>query len=215
MQLSKRELHMNAPSDARSGRGAGDGEDGQDSRGRGERPLRRQAGAQGRCRRYSRQGRDGLHRPLGLRQDDVPALHQPDERRHSDRQGHRHDPDRRPGHPRPQDRCRRAAGPRRHGVPEAQSVPQVHLRERGLRTAHPRLGQVQGRVRGNRRFQPQARRSFRGSQGPAARSGNRPLRRPAAAAVHCPRHCRRARKSSSWTSPARPSTRSPPRASRS
>ena len=35
-------------------------------------------------------------------------------------------------------RCGAAARPHRHGVPEAQSVSQVHLRQRRLRAAHPR-----------------------------------------------------------------------------
>ena len=37
-----------------------------------------------------------------------------------------------------------AARPRRHGVPEAQPVPEVDLRERRLRPAHPRPGRSQG-----------------------------------------------------------------------
>ena len=44
----------------------------------------------------------------------------------------------------PEDRRGRTARPRRHGVPEAQPVPEVDLRERRLRPAHPRPGQEQG-----------------------------------------------------------------------
>ena len=40
------------------------------------------------------QGRDGLHRPVGLRQVDVPALHQPHERHHPELPRHRQDRDR-------------------------------------------------------------------------------------------------------------------------
>ena len=50
----------------------------------------------------------------------------------------------------PQPRRGRAPRPRRHGVPEAQSVPQVDLRERRLRPAHPRPGPQQGRARRDR-----------------------------------------------------------------
>ena len=39
------------------------------------------------------------------------------------------------GHPRPDGRRRRAALPRRHGVPEAHAFPDVDLRQRGLRPA--------------------------------------------------------------------------------
>jgi phosphate transport system ATP-binding protein len=53
-------------------------------------------------------------------------------------------------HLRSQDRRGRAARPRRHGVPEAEPVPEVDLRERRLRAAHPRLAE-QGRARRDRR----------------------------------------------------------------
>ncbi len=55
---------------------------------------------------------------------------------------------------RPEHRCRGTARPRRHGVPEAEPVPEVDLRERRLRTAHPRAGRNQERTRRNRRAQP-------------------------------------------------------------
>ena len=44
------------------------------------------------------------------------------------------------------DRRGRTARPRRHGVPEAQPVPEVDLRQRRLRPAHPRPDQEQGRT---------------------------------------------------------------------
>ena len=80
----------------------------------------------------------GLHRPVGLRQVDLPALHQPHERHDPGLPRDRQDRDRRAGHLRPDARRRAAARPRRHGVPEAQPVPEVDLRERRLRPAHPR-----------------------------------------------------------------------------
>ena len=52
----------------------------QDARPQRQRLLRRQAGAEGRVDRHSRGSRHGLHRPVGLRQVDLPALPQPDER---------------------------------------------------------------------------------------------------------------------------------------
>ena len=45
---------------------------------------------------------------------------------------------RRPRHPRPEGRRRRAAQARRHGVPEVEPVSQVDLRERGVRPARGR-----------------------------------------------------------------------------
>ena len=79
----------------------------------------------------------GAHRTVGLRQVDVPALAQPDERHH-------------PGRARrgigaastAQDiyalvgRRRRSAAAGRHGVPEVESVSEVDFRERRLRPAH-------------------------------------------------------------------------------
>ena len=87
-----------------------------------------------------------------------------------------------------------AARPRRHGVPEAQPVPEVDLRERRLRPAHPRARHA-------------ARPSWtRSSRRPAAAPAcgtrskdrldaarHRPVRRPAAAPVHRPRHRRQPR----------------------
>ena len=76
-----------------------------------------------------------VHRAVGLRQDHGAALLQPDERHHPrrPRRGHDHLPRRRPlrprrlGHPGPP--------PHRDGVPEAEPVPEEHLRQRRLRPA--------------------------------------------------------------------------------
>jgi ABC-type cobalamin/Fe3+-siderophores transport system ATPase subunit len=46
----------------------------------------------------------------------------------------------------PDDRCRRIARPGRHGVPEAEPVPQVDLREHRLRPAHSRPGPTTRRI---------------------------------------------------------------------
>ena len=107
--------------------------------------------------------------------------------------GHRQDHARRRGHLRSQDRRGGAARPRRHGVPEAQPVPQVDLRERRLRPAHPRPGEEQGGPRRDRRVQPEEGGAVERGQGPAAGARHRPVRRPAAAPVHRPRHRRVAR----------------------
>ncbi len=82
---------------------------------------------------------DGADRPVRLRQVDLPALPQPDER-------HDRRLPRRPARSRSTARTSTtasidvgaAARPRRHGVPEAEPVPEVDLRQRRLRPAHPR-----------------------------------------------------------------------------
>ena len=63
---------------------------------------------------------------------------------------------RRPGHLRPGRRRGAAARPRRHGVPEAEPVPEVDLRQRRLRPAHPRPRPRQGRAGRDRRGEPAA-----------------------------------------------------------
>ncbi len=109
-------------------------------------------------RRHPGPLRDVVHRTVRLRQVDVPALHQPHERHHPDLPGHRQDHDRGSGHLRSCARCRPAPRPRRHGLPEAQSVPEVDLRERRLRPAHPRPRQIQGGTGRDRDDQPARRR---------------------------------------------------------
>ena len=120
----------------------------------GRRILRREAGAVRRRSQHSREPGDRADRPVRLRQVDVPALSQPHERHHRQRTRDRQDHARRRRHLRQEHRRRRVACSRRHGVPEAESVPQVDLRERRLRTAHPRPCQEQGRARPDRRIEP-------------------------------------------------------------
>ena len=75
--------------------------------------------------------------------------------------------------------------PHRHGLPEAQSVPgDVHLRQRGQRT---QAGRDQGgRQGGAGRAEPALGRAVGRGQEPAAQSGRRALRWPAATALHRP-----------------------------
>ena len=132
-----------------------------------------------------------LHRPVRLRQVDLPALPQPHERHDRRLPGRRADHDRRRGHLRSVDRRGRAARPGRHGVPEAEPVPEVDLRERRLRPAHPRPGaQSKAELDEIVEISLQKRRPLGRGQGPAARARHRPVRRPAAAPVHRPRHRR-------------------------
>ena len=77
-----------------------------------------------------------------------------------------------------------------------------------------RLAGHQGQPRRDRREGAAPGGAVGRGQGPAEEVGHRPVGRPAAAAVHRPRHRRRSPRSSSWTSRARPSTRSPPPGSR-
>src|SRR5574340_279763 len=94
-----------------------------------------------RPRRHPRsagQRHHGLHRAVGLRQVDDPALLRPDERSRAGGPGPR------PGHPRRRGHLRRRRPPdrgpqaRRHGLPAAQPVPDVDLRERRLWAPPPR-----------------------------------------------------------------------------
>ena len=82
---------------------------------------------------------------------------------------------------------RRGRGPpaHRHGVPEAQPVPQVDLRQRRLRPPHR---QHEGQPRRHRRAVAAQGGPVGRGQGPAQDAGHRDLRRPAAAAVHRPGH---------------------------
>ncbi len=68
--------------------------------------------------------------------------------------GHRQDHARQRGHLRPHRRRGRTARAGRHGVPEAEPVPQVDLRQRCLWPAHPWTGAFQGRSRRSRREEP-------------------------------------------------------------
>ena len=77
-------------------------------------------------------------RPLGLRQDDLPAQPQPDERLGPRLQDRGADPLPRPRHLRQRRRPGRGAPADRHGLPEAEPVPEVDLRQRRLGAAQPR-----------------------------------------------------------------------------
>jgi phosphate transport system ATP-binding protein len=75
----------------------------------------------------------------------------------------------------------------RHGVPEAEPVPQVDLRERGGGPAHPRHQEPQRARRPGRACAAPGGAVGRG-QGPAERIRLYPVGRPAAAPVHRPHH---------------------------
>ena len=100
----------------------------------------------------------------------------------------RRDQARRPGHLRRRHRRGAAARPRRHGVPEAQPVPEVDLRECRLRPAHPRA------CRGKAELDEIVETSLQQAglwdevKDRLDAAGHRPVRRPAAAPVHRPRH---------------------------
>ena len=126
---------------------------------RRERVLRRQARAQERERRHRAPPGAGDDRPVGLRQVDLPALPESHERHDPGRAGHRHDHSSTAGHPRPAAGRGAAARARRHGVPEAEPVSQVDLRQRRLRSAHPRAGGQPRASRRHRVHQPDARRA--------------------------------------------------------
>ena len=106
------------------------------------RVLRREAGVVRRLSRHSRPLGDRLDRAVRLRQVDLPALLEPDERHHRGVPRHRQDRARRREYLFFAGRPRAAPGAGRHGLSEAESVPQIHLRERRLRPAYPWLGQA-------------------------------------------------------------------------
>ena len=112
------------------------------------RVLRQVPGRPGREPQYRAAQDHRAHRPVGLRQEHGAALLQPHERPDPDgaRRGHR-------GVPRPEPlRAGRGPGrsapPHRHGLPEAQPVPQEHLRERRLGREDQRLPRQHGRAGG-------------------------------------------------------------------
>ena len=71
--------------------------------------------------------------PSGMRQEHAAALHQPHERPRPERPRERRDPVPRRRPVRPAGRSGRGPPAHRHGVPEAQPVPQVDLRQRRVR----------------------------------------------------------------------------------
>ena len=82
---------------------------------------------------------------------------------------------------RPEGGSRRGPAPDRHGVPEAEPVPQVHLRQHRVRPEDRRLQGQPGRPRGG---VPPPRRALGRGEGQAEGVGARAVGRAAAAPVH-------------------------------
>ena len=100
--------------------------------------LRQNVADQGRQPRDLPQPGHGADRPVGLRQEHVHPLPQPDERPDSRARHRGRDPLPRPEHLRRRRRSGRGAPPDRDGVPEAEPVPEVDLRQRRLGAARAR-----------------------------------------------------------------------------
>ena len=129
--------------------------------------------------------------PSGCGKSTVLRSPEPDERPHPRHPRRGHDRLPRHGHLRQGRRPDRGAPPDRHGLPEAEPVPEVDLRQRRLRPeGHRHEGREHGRPR---RGEPARRRPVGRGQGQAQAVGLRPVRRPAAAAVHRPHHRGQAR----------------------
>ncbi len=147
--------------------------------------VRRQPGAQEHQPGDPGKPGDGADRPVGLRQEHVPALLQPHARPAG---GH---PLRGQHHAAPGEREPRRQGSRsdrgphadRHGVPEAEPVSEDGVRERGLRPAPAWLQQPHGAGRA-RREGPARRGDLGRGQGSADGLGAGALGRPDAAPVH-------------------------------
>ena len=124
-------------------------------------------------------------RPVGLREVDVPADPQPDARAGALGRAGRRGAARRRGHLRPGQEAHRRAARDRDGLPEAEPVPgHVDPRERARRPQahrHPRLPVGEG---GPGRVLPDQGRALARGAGPPRRPRRRPLRWPAAAALH-------------------------------
>ncbi|CAA9327641.1 MAG: Phosphate transport ATP-binding protein PstB, partial [uncultured Friedmanniella sp.] len=138
--------------------------------------------------------RHRLHRPVRLREVHLPADAQPhargDPRRL--RRGLGQARRRRPLRPRRGPRA--GAPPGRHGVPAPEPVPHhVDRRQRAGRRPAEQPADVQRQVQGAAGELAAGREPVERGQGPARQARVRPLRRPAAAAVHRPRHRRPAR----------------------
>ncbi len=157
----------------------------QGGRARRQRVLRREARA-ARCRsRRSRARGDGADRPVGVRQVDVPALHQPDER---------HDPDRARDRPHRDRRRTTSTTPRSTWCSCARasawcSRSRTRSRSRSTRTSptDPRSTASPSSKTDLDEIvvdQPQEGGPVRGGEGPSDRLRHQPVRRPAAAAVH-------------------------------
>ena len=163
---------------------------------RGDRLQDRQALLRRLSRRARQLGadRDGqdhrLHRPVRLRQEHRAAQPEPDERpdRRLPPRGPRAFP--RPGHLRQGGRSGRGAPPHRHGVPAAEPVRDEHLRQRRLR---PAAQPLQGQPRREGREGAARRGAVGRGEGQAQEERPVAVGRPAAAALHRPRHRHRAR----------------------
>ena len=119
--------------------------------------------------------------------------------------GWRGDPVPRRGPVRPEGGSRRGPAPDRHGVPEAEPVPQVHLRQHRVRPEDRRLQGQPGRPRGG---VPPPRRALGRGEGQAEGVGARAVGRAAAAPVHRARDRHAARRDPHGRAVRRRSTRS-------
>jgi hypothetical protein len=155
--------------------------------------LRRHPRHQGCGCRHRGQDRHRLHRPVGLRQVDLPALPQPDERHH------RHLPGRGATS---SSTARTSTTPRSTRcscAPRSAWCSRSPTRSRSRSTTTSptarasTAGHQQGRSRRDRRKALRRGGALGRGQGPPRRARHRPVRRPAAAPVHRPRHRDRAR----------------------
>ncbi len=162
----------------------------------GRRVLRRQSrDPEGQSRHRPQRGHR-VDRPVRLRQVDVHSLLESHERH--DRVGAhhgRHHAGRRE-HLRAAHGRRDAARARRHGVPKAESVSEVGLRQRRVRSAHSRPRARSRRARRDRADESRACRSVDRGQGSPRGAGHRTVGRSAAAALHRAHDRRRAPTSS-------------------
>ena len=120
----------------------------------GERPrrlLQRQRGDPRRQPERLPQRRHRLHRPVRLRQEHADPLLRPHERPRAGREGRGRRPLPRRRSLRTRRRPGRGAAPDRHGLPEAEPVPEVDLRQRRLRAARARPEGRPGRSASSRR----------------------------------------------------------------
>ena len=162
----------------------------------------------------ARPARDRVHRPVGLRQVDPAAHPEPHLRALSG-----------PGatgevlvdgdeHPGARARPQPAARQDRHGVPEADAVPDVDLRQHRLR--HPALREAaESRARRPRRIGAAPRRAVGRGQGQVARRAASACRAASSSGCASPAPSRSSRRSCCSTSRPRRSTRSRRSASRS
>ena len=171
--------------------------------------LRRLPRHRGRQPRHRAQDHHRADRSVRLRQVDLPAHAQPDARGHPGGARRGQAAARRRGHLRPRRRRHRRPPHHRHGLPAAQPVPDdVDLRQRRRRAAAQRR-EEEGRPRRRRRAVAAGRQPLERGQGPARQA--RAPACPAASSSGCasPGPSPSSRRSCSWTSRARRSTRSP------